>query len=174
MLSPISLARAPQHFENTQSYALHYGAARTPMVVVVPDGRWPRMWRLAWPDGALSDMANLSRAKDAAIAICLRASHGRDRNLLHWEIPLGEKRAEAYRCARTPGRLLPYQGCAHMKPAHPHARSPQSRRLDRDTGRWRSAAGSTVMLEAMLKALARQKQPPPASSPQSPRSPRSR
>jgi hypothetical protein len=50
-------------------------------------------------------------------------------------------------------------------------RHQQSRRFDRETGRWRSAAGSTVMLEAMLKALARQQAnmatPPPASSPQS-------
>jgi hypothetical protein len=43
------------------------------------------MYRIHWPDGALSDMANLSRAKDAAMAICIRASHGRDRNLLHWK-----------------------------------------------------------------------------------------
>ena len=43
-----------------------------------------------------------------------------------------------------------------MNHAHLHARHQQSRRLDRKTGHWRPAGASTVMLEAMLKALARQ------------------
>jgi hypothetical protein len=48
-------------------------------------------------------------------------------------------------------------------------RHQQSRRLDRETGRWRSAGGSTQILEAMLKALARQQanMTGPASSSQS-------
>ena len=29
-----------------------------------PDAKWPGMWRVRWPDG-LSDMVNLTRAKDA-------------------------------------------------------------------------------------------------------------
>jgi hypothetical protein len=33
---------------------------------VVPDDRWPNMFRVQWPDGTLSDMANLSRTDDAA------------------------------------------------------------------------------------------------------------
>jgi hypothetical protein len=32
---------------------------------IVPDKRWPGMYRLRLPDGSLSDMANLTRAKDA-------------------------------------------------------------------------------------------------------------
>ena len=31
----------------------------------VPDAARPGMWRVQWPDGRLSDMTNLTRAKDA-------------------------------------------------------------------------------------------------------------
>jgi hypothetical protein len=32
---------------------------------VVPDAAHSGMWRVRWPDGRLSDMTNLTRAKDA-------------------------------------------------------------------------------------------------------------
>jgi hypothetical protein len=32
---------------------------------VAPDEAHPVMWRVRWPDGRLSDMTNLTRAKDA-------------------------------------------------------------------------------------------------------------
>jgi hypothetical protein len=38
---------------------------------IEPDTNWPGMWRVRF-GGMLSDMANLSRAKDAAISIVLR------------------------------------------------------------------------------------------------------
>ena len=31
----------------------------------IPDATYPGMWRVQWPDGRLSDMANLSRVNDA-------------------------------------------------------------------------------------------------------------
>ena len=34
--------------------------------VIVPDPDWPNMYRIRLLDGTLSDMVNLSRAKDAA------------------------------------------------------------------------------------------------------------
>jgi hypothetical protein len=33
---------------------------------IVPDAKWPGMWRVQYPNGRLSDMVNLCRAKDAA------------------------------------------------------------------------------------------------------------
>jgi hypothetical protein len=33
--------------------------------VIVPDAKWPGMYRVWHPDGTLSDMVNLTRAKDA-------------------------------------------------------------------------------------------------------------
>jgi hypothetical protein len=41
------------------------------------------MWRMVWPDGRLSDMANLTRIKDAAVAICAASPPERDRQRLH-------------------------------------------------------------------------------------------
>jgi hypothetical protein len=32
---------------------------------IVPDAAWPGMYRLRLPDGSLSDIVNLKRAKDA-------------------------------------------------------------------------------------------------------------
>jgi hypothetical protein len=67
-------------------YALHYGNAQATMVRVVPDDQWPRMWRMIWPDGQLSDMANLSRIRDAAAVICERGPPARNRRSFHWKI----------------------------------------------------------------------------------------
>jgi hypothetical protein len=39
---------------------------------IVPDPKWPRMWRVGLPDGHVSDMVNLSRARDAARALALK------------------------------------------------------------------------------------------------------
>jgi hypothetical protein len=78
----------------TTESALHYGNARRPMVRVAPDDNWPGMWRLIWPDGELSDMANLSRIKDAAAEICDRGPPRRDRRRFHWEIDRRESRTE--------------------------------------------------------------------------------
>lgn len=35
-------------------------------VTIKPDAKWPNMWRLHFPNGQVSDMANLTRARDAA------------------------------------------------------------------------------------------------------------
>jgi hypothetical protein len=43
------------------------GSLRKPVLDprIVPDDRWPGMYRLRLPDGTLSDMVNLTRARDA-------------------------------------------------------------------------------------------------------------
>ena len=49
------------------------------MATLEPDGKWLGMWRVRF-GGALSDMVNLSRAKDAAATMVLRelnADYGR-------------------------------------------------------------------------------------------------
>jgi hypothetical protein len=40
------------------------GAAR-----IVPDAKWPGMYRIKRPDGSLTDMVNLTRARDALRAV---------------------------------------------------------------------------------------------------------
>jgi hypothetical protein len=52
---------------------LHHGQARKLLARIVPDQTWPGMFRIEFPDGRISDMVNLTRAKDAAIAIALRS-----------------------------------------------------------------------------------------------------
>jgi hypothetical protein len=41
------------------------------LATIEPDLTWPRMWRVRLPDGCLTDMVNLSRAKDAAASLAL-------------------------------------------------------------------------------------------------------
>jgi len=43
-----------------------YCNRRQTQVAVVRDVKYPQMWRVGWPDGTLSDMVNIARAKDAA------------------------------------------------------------------------------------------------------------
>ena len=40
---------------------------------IVPDSQYPNMWRIELDEGKLSDMVNLTRARDAAIAVALKA-----------------------------------------------------------------------------------------------------
>jgi hypothetical protein len=49
------------------------GRSRNPLVTVEPDSKYTAMYRIRFPDGGLSDMVNLTRAKDAALAFALRA-----------------------------------------------------------------------------------------------------
>jgi hypothetical protein len=58
--------------EQSDGWALHAIGHRSAIVHVVPDGVRPGMWRIRHPDGRLSDMANLTWAKDGAIAVAMR------------------------------------------------------------------------------------------------------
>jgi hypothetical protein len=49
-----------------KGFALHVGKFRNPLLHVVPDSRWPHMWRIRHRDNSLSDLLNVARAKDAA------------------------------------------------------------------------------------------------------------
>jgi hypothetical protein len=56
---------------NENGFALHRWQTKTPLLHGVPDTVYPGMWRVRSPDGRLTDMANLTRAKDAAVCIAL-------------------------------------------------------------------------------------------------------
>lgn len=43
---------------------------------IEPDKTWPGMWRVRLPDEYLSEMVNLSRARDAAASLALAALNG--------------------------------------------------------------------------------------------------
>jgi hypothetical protein len=70
----------------TPAQSLYYGSAATPLVCAVPSISHPGMWWLLWPDGRISDIANLSRIKDAALVLCERGPPRRDFRLLRWKI----------------------------------------------------------------------------------------
>jgi hypothetical protein len=53
-------------------WALHCVGRPAAVVLVIPDGTYPAMWRIQHPDGRLSDMANISWARDGAIAAAYR------------------------------------------------------------------------------------------------------
>jgi hypothetical protein len=66
------------------AYRLHYGKSRKVLAEVIPDDEHAGMWRIRWPDGQLSDMVNLARAKDAARVLAMRNVNSGDSSPLHW------------------------------------------------------------------------------------------
>jgi hypothetical protein len=53
------------------TWSLHVEGRRCAVLDVVRDETHPQMWRIRCPDDRLSDIVNLSRAKDAAISVAL-------------------------------------------------------------------------------------------------------
>jgi hypothetical protein len=78
----IHVYRKPITFCN--GWSLHYCGSRTVLAVVVPDLRWPDMWRIMWPAGGMSDMGNLARIRDAAVLIASRGPPFRSPDRLQW------------------------------------------------------------------------------------------
>jgi hypothetical protein len=67
-------------------YELRYGQSRKVLARVLPDDKYPTMWRIHWPDGEVSDMVNLSRARDAARALARRRYPELDQSKgWHWK-----------------------------------------------------------------------------------------
>ena len=64
-------------------WTLHYQT--TPVAEIVPDAKWPGMFRVLADGHLLSDIRNLARAKDAALAILERGPPRRNPNLLRWK-----------------------------------------------------------------------------------------
>jgi hypothetical protein len=46
------------------------------LATVEPDSKWPKMFRVRLPNGHLTDMVNLSRAKDAAVSLAMQVLNG--------------------------------------------------------------------------------------------------
>ena len=59
--------------------ALHHKGR--PLVTIEQDQKYPTMWRVKLPSSALSDMANKTRARDAAVAAALAILNSRERPL---------------------------------------------------------------------------------------------
>jgi hypothetical protein len=72
--TPLStVTSAPSTIEISRGYE-EQKSGRAPLgltfggYTVVPDSKWPNMYRVRSPDGTLTDMVNLTRARDAALS----------------------------------------------------------------------------------------------------------
>jgi hypothetical protein len=95
-----------------RALALYYSDARKPLAIVVPDKRYPRLWRALLPGGAVSDLTNLNRAADAAFALMQRR---RDWRLLRWRPHHSDAQLEGRRRAQT---LPPLWGVTRRANGH--------------------------------------------------------
>jgi hypothetical protein len=71
--------------ERGNALTLHLNHSKKPLLSVEPNATYPAVYRVHWPDGAISDMANLSRAKDAAFVIAMRGPPAKDGSRLYWQ-----------------------------------------------------------------------------------------
>ena len=58
------------------------------LATVEPDGKWPAMYRARLPNGHLTDMVNLTRAEDAAIALACTELNKSKRDISRVQAPL--------------------------------------------------------------------------------------
>ena len=73
-------------------HVLYYGKSKKPLAWVKPDERYLGMWRIHWPDGEVSDMVNLTRARDAAMDHGANAGPpGSMPGILHWRQDSGQR-----------------------------------------------------------------------------------
>jgi hypothetical protein len=73
--------------------SLFYGDSRTAIAQVIPNADHPSLWRVRWPDGQLSMMTNLTRAKDVAAAMAERGPPARDPARLRWRSDRSDARS---------------------------------------------------------------------------------
>jgi hypothetical protein len=90
----------------------------TELARVVPDEKYPGMWRVRSPEGRLSDMANLTWAKDAAASMALavlnRAGHERTDG---GRGPQTEKRKSAVQVPPDMKRAPSDDGASDLQPS---------------------------------------------------------
>jgi len=103
--------RAPSTSPAAVRHGLHYGQSRVALVWVEPDSVYPNMWRIVWPDGRVSDMVNLARAKDAAMTLAERGPPARNPQRFHWRLD----RSDSPSGARP--RVLPADPAHHPSAA---------------------------------------------------------
>jgi hypothetical protein len=63
--------------EDVRGIAVVLNGAKRPIIWVVRDATYPDMWRVQFPNGRLSTMANKVRAKDAALGHAAAILNGR-------------------------------------------------------------------------------------------------
>lgn len=66
----------PAISDNSRVYSLHRGRSKRPIVRIIPDRE---LYRIDWPDIGLSDLTNLTHAKQAALEWAERKAVTEDR-----------------------------------------------------------------------------------------------
>jgi hypothetical protein len=59
-------------------HQLYRPGSDVPVAEIAPDAKWPGMWRVRMADGRLSDMVNLTRARDAAMELAVAVLNRQD------------------------------------------------------------------------------------------------
>jgi hypothetical protein len=85
---------------------LFHGTDENPLAIVEPDAKYPTLYRIRYPDGHLSDMVNLTRAKDAACCLALRSLNSRPQETRLGGSQARKKVERANRVQRPRRRLL--------------------------------------------------------------------
>jgi hypothetical protein len=70
--------------DRSREWRLYRGKSTKPLLHVAPDGVYPGMWRVRHLDGRLTDMANLTWVKDAAVAMARRQHSIHDGIRFRW------------------------------------------------------------------------------------------
>jgi hypothetical protein len=78
---------------------------RNPLVTLEPDSKCTGMYRIRFPDGGLSDMVNLTRAKHAALAFALQALNCKTQETPPDASYVRQKRSAVPNTRRTSKRL---------------------------------------------------------------------
>ena len=84
---------------------LCHGSRPNPLVTVEPDSKYAGMYRIRFLDGGLSDMVNLTRAKDAALAFVLQALNCEAQEMPPDASYVRQKRSAVPNTRRTSKRL---------------------------------------------------------------------
>jgi hypothetical protein len=80
----MALNRPLSDVEQAGFWQLHCGTSSA-IATVIPDRQHPDLFRINWPSGETSDIANLTRAKDAAEIAAERGPPPRNRRDLRWK-----------------------------------------------------------------------------------------
>jgi len=102
-------------------WALHYGKQERPLVLAIPDQQFGDrgMFRLHWPDGVVSEMANLTRIREAGrLDARVLNPECQNPNQFEWR---------RYKAPLEAGYVAQNEGAARVVPANSKTRLPAER-----------------------------------------------
>ncbi|HMF25843.1 MAG TPA: hypothetical protein VKG24_27455 [Pseudolabrys sp.] len=95
------------HAGDDERLCLYHGDGPNPLVTIEPDSKCTGMFRIRFPDGGLSDVATLARAKEAAIALALRKLNSGDSGVQETPGTTGYVRKKRMKVGKAPRAANP-------------------------------------------------------------------